>query len=255
MGYGGDLSEKAMNTKLLNACGSFGASVELDDQFSINALWTYGMIQGDDKYSDTRAFRNLRFKSIIREYSLMGQYNFLSRENHRLSPFACAGIAVFKFNPYLEQGPNIFYLHDYNTEGQGVYNNVKPYHLTQFSVPFGIGFEWISDENTRIGIVGIVRKTFTDYLDDVSGVYAPQELLKDNFGSTSVSLAYRGNLFPGGVRTYPVAGTPRGNPQNKDTYYFLGFSIKLNFRHTFKGILGSGKEKGFDGVRTDCPRW
>jgi hypothetical protein len=134
-----------------------------------------------------------------------------------------------------------------------VYNGVQPYSLNQISIPWGGGLEWLPDEDVRVGVCAMFRKTFTDYLDDVSGKYAPKTLLLEKFGSKSVALAYRGNLVPGGNTQYPEEGTPRGNPSNKDVYYFFGAYLKFRFNLIIGAI--DDRKTEYDGVRYDCPKW
>ncbi len=253
-GYGGDLSEKNISTKFLSPAFGVGLHLEASQHLSLNANWMHGKIKGDDKFSPQRAYRNLKFDSDIKEYSFSLQYNFLKRDQFYFSPFVTGGLAVFSFNPYIESGVKKYYLHDYHTEGQGVYEGVQPYRLTQFSIPWGGGIEWVPNEDTRIGVTAVFRKTFTDYLDDVSGKYAPKDLLADKFGPLSVSFAYRGNLVPGGSNIYPDAGTPRGNPNNKDVYYFFGLYLKMRFK-VMVGAIDDRKGGTSDGVRLDCPKW
>jgi hypothetical protein len=62
--------------------------------------------------------------------------------------------------------------------------------------------------------------------------------LLTNRGAKAVELAYRGGEVKGGDPNYPVAGTQRGNPNNKDWYYFTG--LTLSFR-LLNGNISTGK--------------
>lgn len=68
-----------------------------------------------------------------------------------------------------------------------------------------------------------VRKTFTDYLDDVSNVYADKLILQNEAGPLVVNLSDR-SLELGGQ---PIGSTNkfRGDPTRKDNY----FSSELDF--------------------------
>ena len=141
------------------------------------------------------------------------------------------------------------------TEGQGFkeYPDRKPYNLKQMNIPMGLGVKFNISNTVKIRTEFLYRKLFTDYLDDVSDKYAPKALLEQNFGPRSVSLAYRGNLIPGGNALYPDEGTPRGNPANKDVYYFFGAHLKFRFNLIIGAI--DDRKVDFDGVRYDCPKW
>ena len=51
----------------------------------------------------------------------------------------------------------------------------KPYNLTQFAIPFGGGIKFRVSENVVLAYEVGFRKTFTDYLDDVSTFYVDQD--------------------------------------------------------------------------------
>jgi hypothetical protein len=93
------------------------------------------------------------------------------------------------------------------------------------------------------------RKTFTDYLDDVSRNYVDQDLLRRKKGQTAVNQAYKGNLLPLGG-PYPAAGTPRGDPSNDDAYYQMG--VSLRFRIDARGRKSRTPSGGR--TKTDCPK-
>jgi hypothetical protein len=129
---------------------------------------------------------------------------------------------------------------------------MKPYRLTQLCVPFGGGLGiWVSD-NLQLAWEVVIRKTGTDYLDDVSTVYAKQSELLSGRGPKAIELAFRGGeipmspVFPSG---YPDGGR-RGNPGEKDWYYFSGFKVMLQLPSSDR-MPGARSRKS----RADCPRW
>ena len=99
----------------------------------------------------------------------------------------------------------------------------------------------------------IQRKTFTDYLDDVSSIYVDQNVLMQAKGAKAVEMAYRGDEIPGGL-PYPNHGDKRGTPSEMDWYYFFGvnFEIKFSaFAQLFKGV----KPENSSALHfTRCPR-
>jgi len=67
-----------------------------------------------------------------------------------------------------------------------------------------------------------VRKTFTDYLDDVSLDYVDNQIVGGNSGALAAALKDRGPELG-----YPNFdnGLSRGKSANKDWYMFLNFTI------------------------------
>src|SRR5581483_10036840 len=139
--YIGDLQSSRYTTAQSN--GSFGAGIQYDlsNHFSLLSNLMYGRISAADGYSnqaDLRA-RNLNFETVIGEWNLLAEYNFLNLNVHRLSPYVFGGIAIFHFNPYsYDTTGKKVYLRPLSTEGEGLsqYPGRKPYALTQMAIPF-----------------------------------------------------------------------------------------------------------------------
>jgi hypothetical protein len=128
---------------------------------------------------------------IFQNSASLGEFNVFNLYNIKWTPYFFGGLAVFRFNPYAfdENGEKVF-LKPLSTEGQGLDGyNTKPYGLTQFALPAGFGLKYAFDDRVRLGFEVGLRKTFTDYLDDVSTNYAdPNDLLaaKGSAGSSFV---------------------------------------------------------------------
>ncbi len=219
----------------------------------IRGDFTYGRISGSDANGLRNRPRNLSFTSSISEFSIGYEYNVLSLYNYKVSPYVFINLAIYKFSPKAkDQNGNLTSLWELNTEGQGFYKDRKNYKLTQFSIPFGGGFQWAISDNARIGFVLGIRETFTDYLDDVSKSYVDKNILLANRGGNAVAFAYRGDEIEGGDPVYPADGTQRGNPTNKDWYYFSGLTIRVRIPNI------KGRERTFKyrspRSRTSCPK-
>jgi hypothetical protein len=229
--YIGDLQSSRYTTSQSN--GSFGAGLQYDlsGHFSLLSNLTYGRISASDGYSnqaDLRA-RNLSFESVIGEWNLLLEYNLLDLREHRWTPYVFGGVALFHFNPYAYDttGKKV-YLRPLSTEGEGLpeYPNRKEYALTQLSIPFGGGIKLRVSDRVVIAYEIGMRKTFTDYLDDVSTTYVAQNVLLAERGPEAVEMAYRGNELKEGA-PYPAAGTIRGGSRNKDWYYMSGLRVTI----------------------------
>jgi hypothetical protein len=248
--YSGDLQNKAFT--LEQSYGAFGAGLQYDltDHISVLTNFTLAHVAAADAYNKPSLhFRNLSFQSRIFEWNVLGEYTFLDLSRRRFSPYVFAGVAVFHFNPYaIDTVGNKIYLKPLSTEGEGLsqYPDRKPYSLTQFAIPFGLGVKLRITDNVVIAYEIGVRKLFTDYLDDVSTRYVDQTVLLNAKGPKAVEMAYRAGELKGGNATYPADGTIRGSSKYKDWYYLSGIkvSIALNSRR------GSNYGRGI----IDCPK-
>jgi hypothetical protein len=247
--YIGDLQSKVYTTQQSN--GAFGAGLQYDlsEHFSVLGNGSFGRISAADGYSnqaDLRA-RNLNFESKIYEGNLLLEYNIFDLHSHKLTPYLFAGAALFHFNPYAYDttGKKV-YLRSLSTEGEGLPGYKKEYSLFQISIPFGGGIKFrVSDRVVLAYEIGM-RKTFTDYLDDVSGPYISQATLLAAKGPEAVEMAYRGNELKDGA-AYPAAGTPRGGPKYKDWYYMSGLRVTIALND------GGAEHRRHNGV-LDCPK-
>ena len=182
----------------------------------------------------------------------MAEYSIFNIYNIRWTPYVFGGLAVFRFNPYTHDAAHQkVFLKPLSTEGQGLDGyNLEPYSLTQVAIPFGGGIKYALTDNIRVGAEVGIRKTFTDYLDDVSTNYADPVDLLEQRGQQAVDFSYRGDEVPGGNPAYPLKGDQRGGANQKDWYYFSG--LTLSFR------LGSGNGATFAGRNgrrgIDCPK-
>jgi hypothetical protein len=243
--YQGDLVDKPYKSS--KAAFGLTGTFPISERFGIRAGITFAKIAGADSLADKPELlaRNLSFQSKITEFSVAGEYNIFNLSQIRWTPYVFAGLAVFHFDPYTyDEAGTQTYLKPLTTEGQGLPGYPKAYSLTQFSIPFGGGIKYAISERVHLGLEAGLRKTFTDYLDDVSNGYAdPNDLLAGN-GQRSVDLSYRGDEV--GFPDYPVKGFTRGNPKSKDYYYFTG--LHLSF------ALGSGEGRGSGGKGYGCPK-
>lgn len=245
--YQGDVSDKFYVGKLTKPAIGLTGMYDVSDRVSVRAGLTFAKIAGDDQYisKDYLKARNLSFESKLTEFSLLGEFNVFNLNSIRWTPYVFGGLAVFKFNPYTYDTTNTkYYLKPLSTEGQGLeqYPESKPYKLTQFAIPFGGGIKYAISDRVRLGLELGFRKTFTDYLDDVSTNYVDAADLLAARGPKAVELAYRAGELPGGNTTYPTKGAQRGGSNQQDIYYFTG--LHLTYRlGSGGGFMGGGNTK------------
>ena len=229
--YNGDLLDKLYVGKQNNGFIGFTVHYEITDQLLVRAGYNFARVNGDDMYSSDPQLqkRNLSFETALSEFNTIGEFYLFNLYEKRFSPYLFAGLAMFHFNPYTYDttGQKIF-LNPLSTEGQGIYGNNKTYKLTQVAIPMGGGLKFAVNENIRFGFEIGLRKLFTDYLDDVSTNYADYNDLLNAKGPVAVELAFREDELPGSSAVYPAKDTQRGNPAQKDVYFFTG--LNLSFR-------------------------
>ncbi len=240
--YQGDLQRKFITFNEAHLAAGAGLSYDLTDHFSVKGGLTLAKVSGADKDTPNKP-RNLSFYSAITEGNLELVYDILPVGSHSLTPYIFGGIAIFHFNPYtFDTTGKKYFLRPLSTEGEGFIAGKSNYNLTQLAVPFGAGVKLSLTENVNIGLEMGLRKTFTDYLDDVSSTYVDKNLLLTNRGSKAVELAYRGGELKNGNPQYPAAGTQRGASAQKDWYYFTG--LTLSFRLGNDGMGGKHSDYG-----------
>jgi hypothetical protein len=232
--YNGELQPRAFTLNEAAGVLSAGGTFELSDRFALRSDYSVAKVGGDDKYSVINVSRNLNFKTLVRELSLMAEFNLLNISEKSWTPYIFAGIGVFRFSPYTfdSLGKKV-YLQGLGTEGQGLsaYPDRQRYKRTQLNMPFGGGIKYaLSDDIHLTAEVGF-RKLFTDYLDDVSTTYVDENLLYQAHGRQAVDLAFRGDELKNSTQQYPADGAQRGNPKTKDWYYFgqVGISFRMNW--------------------------
>lgn len=224
----------------------------------IAAQYTY--VEGKDQLIKTngvdelwRKQRNLDFKSNMWEVYTAIEFfpiQFFKRYDEgydaRLRPYFFGGIGAFHFNPMgslTDSNGAVSWhaLQPLKTEGQGFaeYPDKKAYNLTKLNLPFGAGIKYMAGSKISFALELLYRKTFTDYIDDVSTSYIDPNYFDKYLSVPNAALAKElsdktfGIVTPGVSRYAP--GVQRGNPYNKDAY----FSFLLKFGLKFGGESGN----------------
>ncbi|MBI1308025.1 MAG: hypothetical protein GC181_15580 [Bacteroidetes bacterium] len=190
-----------------------------------NAL-SYGTISGSDKNFSDYQSRNLSFKNNILEFSSVFEFNFLPFGSRILSKdfssYAMLGIAIFHHNPKAYYQGQWYDLRKLYTEGQ---SNKDQYGVLQMAIPFGGGIKYNITKNLVVGFEVGWRKTFTDYLDDVSKNYPDLKELANTRGTLAASLSDRSREVDGVGEPLSLPGDRRGDPALKDFYFFTMFQF------------------------------
>ena len=219
-------------------------------RFSLN----YGSLEGSDqnitpKGGDevTRLDRGLDFRTKILEGTVMAEFypTALIEDDAddvlgRLRPYGVIGLGLFHFNPqgsYRDPRTGDTYwvdLRPLRTEGEGFaeYPDRKEYSLTQLNIPMGVGIKYFISENVNMSFEIVHRKTFTDYIDDVSTRYVDPKLFAKYLPASQVPIAIAmSNKAAMGYST-PNYGpsSKRGDPTQNDAYFTAQFKISFRIK-------------------------
>lgn len=224
--YIGDLnpSKQFQNTQI---AGGLMFRHTIHSRFSIRASLLYGSVKADDALSNNLLLnnRNLSFSSSIFELSTNVEFTYLPFEvghnKYKGTAYLTVGLGVFKMNPMTTYEGNNIALQPLGTEGQSSSLGAsQSYSLNQLCIPFGIGVKGSLSKRLALSVEFGIRKTFTDYLDDVhSNTYVNTAQLSDVNGTISSSLSNRS--LDGNNNGF------RGDPSTKDWYIFSGVMLSI----------------------------
>lgn len=234
--YSGDLSHKIIHLNESHPAVGIFVATPLNNYLHMQVSTKFTTLTGNDDNATKPAFqaRNLDFTSKLFEAGLVFDFfvmGFNPLRNKYFSPYLLAGINYFHFNPTTEFNGEVYELQPLGTEGQGTsaFPEREPYKLHEISVPVGAGIKYAVTNRINIGLELVANKTFTDYLDDVSTTYVDAATLVAENGVMSFELSNRTDEY---LQSEPLPYDethPRGNPEYKDWYGFMGITISYNF--------------------------
>ncbi len=175
---------------------------------------------------DSNPIRNLSFRSDNWMVSFVMQYEILptfknEQEINTLSPYVFGGIGLLTFNPQAKHIGEWKDLQPLQTEGVS-------YSTFGMVIPLGAGFRVNLPNNFHLALEFTFSKTFSDYLDDVSGSYIDNSELPETAGD----LADR--TFEGGNTPTITSdgehwseGAERGSKEGNDHYMFLDLRLNI----------------------------
>lgn len=222
-GYIGDLNPNNP-VKISGISGGLFVKRNFDGYLSARLTFSYGKFGAADSTSSSQQFRdrNLNFTDGVKEISAIGEFNFLKyipdAGPNKFTPFIYAGIGISGFAPRTNYNGASVDLRELKTEDQQ-----KQYGDNTVVIPYGVGIKYnIGGKFSLAADIGY-RYTFTDYLDDVSGVYANKSKLTGTARALSDRSGERTGVYIGS------AGTQRGDFKPRDTYFLIGFTISYTF--------------------------
>ncbi|MBI3521203.1 MAG: hypothetical protein HY062_17815, partial [Bacteroidetes bacterium] len=242
---GTDYSPADLEIAMTRPAISAAFRYKLTKNINWHSSFNYLLLAGDDKLTTEvyRNNRNLNFKSNVFEvatriefgissfkrtgvYSLRRSLGRTSRpRTYELIGFV--GVGGFYFNPKgKDQSGTYVALQPLHTEGQGLPGGPKQYKKVSVSIPIGLAFHAIISKYWSVGLEFCYRKTFTDYIDDVSTRYYDKAALTQAYGPVSAAMAdpSKGDIAGATSPNADGTGAQRGDKQ-KDSFASLQITV------------------------------
>lgn len=253
---------KDVNMPVTNLAKGIYANIYPMEWLGFRVAVNQGRLEGYDSLikdkgdaEQYRKIRNLQFRSpLLEAYAAIEFYPTVFFERYdglqgKLRPYGVAGAGIFRFKPqgkyYAPDGTSQWVdLQPLRLEGQGMaeYPNRKEYSLTSLEIPLGVGFKYYIRDNMYVGFEIMHRKSFTDYVDDVSTTYIDNNLFGNYLSPQQAQMAnqlyYREYFVPNQPNlNRPFTDEQRGNPTQNDSYFssILKFGWRLNDWNTPNG--------------------
>jgi len=220
-----------------NLAGGLMYRFNYHSRLSFRFNYTLGSLDADDKDSKitNNKNRDLNFHTNIHELSGGIEFHYFpfqfGNKRYSATAYILAQLGVFYMNPKTNYNNQEISLQDLGTEGQvgsDRYNNL------QICIPLGLGIKFALGKNVALNFDIAIRKTFTDYIDDVGTDYYPNPNLTPSLNGT----------LAGSISNQTLDGTQygiRGNSITDDWYVYAGGM--LSFRLGKGNVCWDWKKK------------
>jgi hypothetical protein len=246
---GKDYSPADLDWAVTRPSGHIGYRYRLGPWLLSKTLLSYAVLKGDDKLTSepSRRNRNLSFRNHLAVLPTQLEVIIYNSEEfgHKYKPMGVKGKRHTNTLIYLFSGATFFThvpqgmgdggwtnLRPLHTEGQGLPGGPKQYKSIGAGIPMGIGAKIGLDAMWRMTFELTYTKTFTDYMDDVSGVYYDNAAIENAYGAEAAYFADRSaGYFPG----WTNPGEMRGDSGEKDAYLMFNVSMVRNITYKRTG--------------------
>lgn len=234
--YWGDLSSAFLPHRV----GPSAALVvrrNFDGRMCLRFSGSYANIGANDKFSrvEYNKMRNLSFQTDIFEFSTLAEFNFMdfngarNRENKKFTSYLAAGPTLFMFTPKAKYEDTWYKLRPLGTEGQKPGSEYSP---VSFAIAVGGGFKAKINEGWSLNFEILHRILFTDFIDDVSGVYADKRVIEGFRGADgALAAALSDRSIETDLSPEPIGqpGRQRGDSKRKDSFMTIGIGLTYHF--------------------------
>lgn len=228
--YIGDLNPTRHYPRDTKLAGGLVFRHNLSDRLALRLQGLYGTLQAYDSDSEEtlQRIRNLHFRARLFEFAGLFEINFFpyrskTKESKNWTPFVFGGLAYFRADPQAQLDDTWYRLQPLGTEGQGTSagSSSDTYKVDQLALPFGAGLKF-NFGRIDVQVEWGLRRTWTDYIDDVSGTYVDNTVLAFENGPLAAALADPSGLEAIG---FSNAGRARGDMNTRDWYQYTGLSV------------------------------
>ena len=221
------------------AAGAYGR-YKFSRRFAVSLTANHIRIQDADRLTTNpaRRARNMNFRNRMWEISTRAEITiFYDNDvggrgyyNPDFKLYVFGGISAFHHKPQgqifsegeLQYDGKWFDLRDFQTEGEA-------YNAWGVAIPAGIGFYFTFNKIWRVGWEMGWRTTFTDYIDDISSVYADPNTLPSDLAREFASQTYgqlivdindpsSGSVYDHQFIAAPHSAVKRGDNTNNDSF-------------------------------------
>ncbi len=225
-----------------------GLQMYLNNRIGVRADLTWFQLTGSDAKSTIESHRprNLSFSSNNFEFSTIAIFNLYRQgrsfyQRPAFNIYAFAGIGLCYFNPTTQYQGRTIALAPLHTELVN-YSQITPV------IPVGGGFRFKMGPFMNVCFEAGMRKTFSDYLDDVSTVHHDASKFSDPLAA---ALSDRRPEL--GVAAVPD-GTKRGNSSSMD--YYILYNVRIEYYLPVNFLEGrNSQQKTFKNKRKSFYRY
>jgi hypothetical protein len=236
---------KDLNMGKTHISGGVFVSVSYKNAVALRLEGTFGQISGNDNVlagitdiAKERFNRNLNFRSYITDINAMLEIHPMyilvdwpakEKTPPRTSPYLLAGIGYFSFNPQTKINNRWIDLQPLHTEGQGfVETGTNNYALQQLNIPIGAGLKYELSPLINLRGEVLYRKTFTDYIDDLSTKYADKSWFRNPANGLTTQQADLAEILSDRqIEFRTTAGGKRGTAKNNDGFFTINLKISI----------------------------
>ena len=226
MYYLGDLNKFKPFYKS-NWAGGIMFRYSLNSRLSLRFNYLQGKVEAydSDAKNPVTINRNLSFESPIKEVAGGIEFHYFpfqfGQKRNAGTAYILAQMGVFYMSPSIVINGETIDLQALGTEGQGTpANSKRKYSKFQVCIPLGLGAKASIGKNVTFNFDVAIRKTFTDYLDDVkAATYTDATIIANEYGSLA------GDLSNQSLNDSRYGR--RGNPTTKDWYVYCGGMVTI----------------------------
>ena len=205
-------------------CLALGLNYSLGRNLSFGWCNNIGRLSANDmETKSSRTSRMLHVRTDFLESSLRLTYTIPKHIKNYKGLYFNTGIGMILYKPMAKRDNTWHDLRSLGTEGQLADPLLSPYSTAALVIPFGIGKKIYFPNRSILSIEFSFRKSFTDYLDDVSTTYYSKSLINRKSGEL-------GEYFSDPSKEQFGAGkegATRGNPKNNDNYFLIGVKLEI----------------------------